>query len=73
MGAKRSLNGTSKVKTHTEKHTDKHTNKHTYGYFDLYKASAQRADASKIYSLNTIDRNMIKKLLLISFYHMAMV
>ena len=37
VGAKRLINGTSKVNTHT----------HTYGQIDLLKASAQRADALK--------------------------
>ena len=44
MGAKRPLNGTSKVNRQTNTQTDKHI----YGHFDLYKASAQRADALKI-------------------------
>jgi hypothetical protein len=41
VGAKRPLNGTSKVnrQTHTQ----------TYGQMDLLKASAQRADALKTY------------------------
>ena len=43
VGAKRRLNGTSKVNTQTDKHTD--------GHFDLQKASAQRADALKNISL----------------------
>ena len=44
VGAKRPLNGTSKVnrQTHTQ------TNRHTDGHFDLQKAPAQRADALKI-------------------------
>ena len=42
VGAKRPLNGTSKVNTHTDGQTN--------GHFDLYKASAQRADALKILS-----------------------
>ena len=44
VGAKRPLNDTSKVNTRT----DTSTNRHTDGYFDLQKASAQRADAFKI-------------------------
>ena len=47
MGAKRPLNGTSKV----NRQTDTHTNTHTYGHFDLLTASAQRADALKRSSL----------------------
>ena len=39
VGAKRPLNGTSKV--------NRQTHKHTYGHFELQKASAQRADALK--------------------------
>ena len=39
MGAKRHLNGISKM----NRQTDTHTN----GHFDLEKASAQRADALK--------------------------
>ena len=34
VGAKRRLNGTSKVNTHTDKHTSKHTDKHTNTYMD---------------------------------------
>ena len=43
VGAKRHLNGTSKVnrQTHTRTHG------HTDGHFDLKKASTQRADALK--------------------------
>ena len=43
MGAKRRLNGTSKV----NRQTNTQTHKHTDGQIDLYKASAQRADALK--------------------------
>ena len=34
-GAKRLLNGTSKVNRQTDRHTDKQTNKQKYGHFDL--------------------------------------
>ena len=34
-GAKRPLNGTSKVNRHTDTHTDRHTDTHTYGQIDL--------------------------------------
>ena len=44
VGAKRPLNGTSKV----NRQTHRRTNTHTDGHFDLYKASTQRADALKI-------------------------
>ena len=44
VGAKRPLNGTSKVNRQTDRQTDKHTD----GHFNLQKASAQRADALKI-------------------------
>ena len=44
VGAKRPLNGTSKVNRHTDRRTDTQTDRH----FDLQKASAQRADALKM-------------------------
>ena len=44
VGAKRPLNGTSKVNRRTDGHTDGQTD----GHFDLQKASAPRADALKI-------------------------
>ena len=44
VGAKRPLNGTSKVNRHTNTWTDRQTD----GHFDLSKASAQRAYALKI-------------------------
>ena len=40
VGAKRCLNGTSKVNRHIDGHTD--------GHFDLFKESALRADSLKI-------------------------
>ena len=43
VGAKRPLNGTSKVNIQT----DRRTNTQTDGHFDLQKASAQRVDAVK--------------------------
>ena len=48
VGAKRRLNGTSKVNTQTDRQTHRHTDRHIYGRIDLKKASAQRADALKI-------------------------
>ena len=44
MGAKRRLNGTSKVNRQTHIQTDTHT----YGQIDLEKASAHRAEDLKI-------------------------
>ena len=49
VGTKKRLNGTSKVNTQTDGHTDRRTHRQTDGHFDLQKASAQRADALKIY------------------------
>ena len=43
VGAKRQVNRVRKCDRQTEK-----TNKQTYGYFDLYKESAQGADSLKI-------------------------
>ena len=43
VGAKRPLNGTSKVNRQTNTHTDRQTD----GHFNLKKALAQRADALK--------------------------
>ena len=54
MGAKILLNGTSKVNRQTHKQTDTQT----YGHFDLYKASAQRADALKRQSKNSTTTNL---------------
>ena len=47
MGAKRCLNGTSKVNTQTDGQTDGGTDRQTDKHFNLSKASAQRADALK--------------------------
>ena len=51
MGAKRRLNGTSKVNTQT----DGQTHGHTDGHFNLKKASAQRVDALKIFALKFVQ------------------
>ena len=48
MGAKRRLNGTSKVNRHTDRQTDRQTD----GHFDLLKALAERADALKTLKAN---------------------
>ena len=45
--AKRRLNGTSKVNTRPDGQTDGRTDRKTDGHFDLWKASAQRANALK--------------------------
>ena len=54
MGAKIPLNGTSNV--------NRQTHTHTYVQIDLYKASAQRADALKIPIKHYLHRYMFKDL-----------
>ena len=53
VGAKRPLNGTSKVNRQTNTQTARQTD----GHFDLEKASAQRADALKTQS-KTVLKNV---------------